>query len=128
MSYIHNGSLRNGRRHFFSETLHRWSFLAQHPTMTTYREAVCLAYFIYCVYQTYVTLGALRFLLWHQQVEDVCALAPSGMACLQAYVWQVLGELFTLLGRGLTWLPVTLVAIFFGEEAIMRWEGGAASK
>lgn len=118
---MHNGTLRHGgRRHFFSETLHRWSFLAQHPVMTTYREAIYLFYFTFCVYHIVLSLAALRTLLWHVQVEDVCAEVSSGMDCLQSYVWLVLGEIMSLLGKGLQWLPVVIVLIFFGEEAIMR--------
>lgn len=123
MAYINNGVLTPGKRHFFSWTIHRWSFLAQHPTRVTYRELVSLVYFIYCVYEVVLTLTSLRYLLLDVPVEYICDELDSGMSCLVAYAWLAAGEVLILAGKGAKWLVVLVVAIFFGEEFIFRLKG-----
>lgn len=120
MAYLENGVLRSRPRHFFSQRLHRWSLLAQHPSLMTWREFCLLIFFLYFFYEAYFTVGKLRTLLWRRGVEQVCGKYTTGMDCFQLYMLAASWEILQWLGKGLTWLPVALVVIFVGEESIFR--------
>ena len=108
------------RGRFYSELLRRWSYLAQNPRQTTFREVVGLIYTIYCAYHIVVTAGVLHELGWRRELDDVCYAFGTGAACLATYARIAWWELCLLAYRGFKWSPVAAVVVFFTEEAMGR--------
>ncbi|KAI9172210.1 hypothetical protein HJFPF1_01704 [Paramyrothecium foliicola] len=120
MAYLENGVLRSRPRRFFSQRLYRWSLIAQHPTVITFRELVGLVLFLYTAYEAYFTAGRIRHLLWRLEVEQFCGPHRAGMDCLQLYATAVSWEVLQWLGKTMKWLPIAVVLIFVREEFASR--------
>jgi hypothetical protein len=85
MAFVENGALRARPRRFFSQRLHRWSLLVQHPTLITWREFVCLILSLYALYEAYFAIAALNYLFFTRNVQEIC---PNFGPLVQPEYWE----------------------------------------
>lgn len=121
---IQNGRLMRAQRYRprFSPFLHRVSRLVQHPGQVTFRELCIIILGIYALYRGYFAASNIQFLLFEQNVGDLC-LWRSFAGCGWVILWDVLGLLGRWAGEVIPWVFVVALVVFFGEEFVLKRKG-----